>query len=70
MGTILLLAYLAGCMLVLVPTSRWFLRETGFGPPDAADYVISVTLGMLCCWLWPFYIPGWWAVQMLKTEEE
>lgn len=69
MGTALLLGYLAGCMLTLVPTARWYLTTLGDTPPDSADYVFSATLSLCTVWGWPLYLPGWWIVAMLKSGE-
>lgn len=66
-GTVVLLVYLAGAMVALVPTARWFLREMMDGFSDGGDYVMCAALALCFVWFWPFYIPGWWIVKMLKS---
>lgn len=68
-GTIFLLAYLAGCGLFLVPTARFLLNDTVYGEPETSDYVMAAAIALCCVCVWPLYIPGWWIVQMLKTDD-
>lgn len=64
-----LLIYLAGCMVFLVPTARFVLNDFGASGADSGDYVMAAAVAMCTVWFWPLYIPGWWIVQMLKTDK-
>lgn len=69
-GTVILLVYLAGAMVFLVPTARFFLRADGFGAHDTFDYVTAAALSLCTVWFWPAYIPGWWIIALLRAGEK
>jgi len=68
-GTIVLMVYLAGVLGFLVPTARWFLNSMG-DPIETEDYVGAAVMSLCCVWLWPFYLPGWWIVMLLKNSDK
>ncbi len=69
MGTILLIVYLAGCLGFLVPIARFLLKEVTFGEPEGGDYWMAAVMSVMCSWMWPILVPGWWIVHMLKNSE-
>lgn len=69
--TIALLIYIAGCMVVLVPTARFILKmDGGWRDLDTEDYALAAVMSICFVWAWPLYIPGWWIVQVLKTDKD
>lgn len=68
-GDILLLIYVLGCFLSLVPIARFFATDFGEASVKHADteaLVFGVAMGLCLCWAWPLGIiavPVYYAVK-------
>ena len=65
---IILIVYLAGCLLFLYPTFKFIVKD--LDQNDTGDLAAGAALAMLTVWFWPAYIPGWWLIRMLQSSKE
>lgn len=67
MNTLILVAYLVGFALSILPCSRWILNamDDGYGI-DETDYALAVIIGICAATLWPFALLGVFVYRALR----
>lgn len=57
---LLLLIYLVGCLISLLPISLVFAKDfAGVGKPVAGDIFAGIGMALCLCWFWPLAVfPG------------
>ena len=68
---ILLLGWLAGCLITVVPTTRFVIRHIMDEEPtevDPGEMAMAIVMAMTAVPFWPLYIPGFWIAAMVRTD--
>lgn len=66
--TFVIVLYVAGTMVFLVPTTRYILQHAVMPPHETFDYALGFLLALTAVPFWPLYPVGWWVIQMVKTD--
>lgn len=67
-----LLAYLAGCLLAVLPLARWFaadLRHRGLAD-QPGDWTAAALMAICLAGMWPLLIPAMWIGRILRRDAE
>lgn len=58
MGDFLLLIWIVGAVLAIIPIGKFIAEDMAVGKPDRGDIIMGVGIAMCFSWAWPLGIIG------------